>query len=266
LSRHTSLTLAVALLAASLTTTAASAGTSFPGVNIRWDHCFGDSGAANKLFACDANVGTERLVVSYGLPDDLPSVSGTEIVVYFVSATAAFPDWWQMKNAGTCRQTALSLSLTPPPGSANCLDWSQGAASGGIGAYGTNFAGQMQLSIVTAVPPSALQDLVAGTEYFAGTIQISHAKTVGAGACGGCDTPMCIVLGSIHVTTPVLANSIVLFDGANGQASQIASWQSATTQNLVTTCHMGCFASFDCVATITPTHNSTWGAVKALYR
>jgi hypothetical protein len=267
LSRHTALTLAITLLTGSLTAaTVASAG---PGVNIRWDHCYGDSGVANKSFACDTNLGTERLVLSYELPEDLASVSGTEIIVYFRSAAPAFPDWWQFKNTGSCRQTALSFSMTPPTGSANCLDWSQGAASGGIGAYNSPTflpAGEVELSAAVAVPPSALQDLVAGTEYFAAMLQISHAKTIGAGACGGCDAPMCIVLGAIKVTTPVLANDIVLLDGANGPASQIASWQSATTLNLVNSCHMACVASFDCVPTSTPTRNSTWGAVKALYR
>jgi hypothetical protein len=77
---------------------------------------------------------------------------------------------------------------------------------------------------------------------------------------------MCIVLGTINVVTPVLGNNIRLIGSTNGPSSQIASWQSATTLNLDVNCHMGCFASFDCVATSTPTRNSTWGAVKALYR
>jgi hypothetical protein len=241
----------------------ASAG---PGVNIRWDHCYGDGGVANKAFACDTNVGTEQLVLSYELPEDLASVSGTEMLVYFQPASPALPDWWQLRNPGTCRQAALSFSMTPPAGSANCLDWSQGAASGGIGAYTPDFLGKLRLAAALAVPSSALQNLVAGTEYFAGTIQISHVKTVGAGACGGCDTPMCIVLGTINVVTPVLGNNIRPIGSTNGPSSPIASWQSATTLNLDVNCHMGCFASFDCVATSTPTRNSTWGAVKALYR
>jgi hypothetical protein len=259
--------LALAILAITLAS-AASDAVSAPGVNIRWDHCYGDSGVANKLFACDTNVGSEQLVVSYELPADLPDVSGAEIVVYFQPASVAFPDWWQFKSAGTCRQLALSFSLTPPTGSANCLDWTQGAAVGGIGAYAPDFAfpGQMKLSAALAVPPSALQNLVAGTEYFTAALRITHVKTVGAGACGGCNVPVCIVAGHITVTTPVAANDIVLVDGANGQASQIASWQSATTLDLISSCHMSCNASFSCVPTSTPTRNSTWGAVKALYR
>jgi hypothetical protein len=237
-----------------------------PGVNLRWDQCYGDSGAANKLFACDTNTGAERLVVSYELPADLPSVSGAEISIYIEAASATLPDWWQYKNVGSCRLTALTFSPALPPGSANCADWGQGGASGGLGAYTLEAPARAVLKAATAVPPSGLHDLFAGTEYFAAAFQISHVKTVGTGACGGCDVPVCIVLGQVNVVTPVLANNILMVNGANGQASQVASWQSATTLNLVNGCHMACTTTFDCVATITPTRTSTWGAVKALYR
>jgi len=237
-----------------------------PGVNIRWDNCYGDSGVANKLFACNTNTGAENLVLSFQLPSDLPSVSGEEMVVYFEAATPALPDWWQFKNAGTCRLTALTLGAAPPPGTVNCLDWSQGGATGGIGAYTLGSPAKATLTAVAAVPGSSIQDLSGDTEYFAASLRISHVKTVGTGACGGCDVPVCIVFGHINVTTTILANNIIMTDGANGQASQIASWQSATTLNLVSTCHMSCNALFDCVPTSTPTRNSTWGAVKSLYR
>ena len=39
----------------------------------------------------------------------MPSVAGEEIFVYFEAAAPALPDWWQFKNAGTCRLLALTL-------------------------------------------------------------------------------------------------------------------------------------------------------------
>ena len=49
---------AVALLLPLLSLAApALAGTSPPGVNLRWDQCFGDGGAWNKDFACNINTG-----------------------------------------------------------------------------------------------------------------------------------------------------------------------------------------------------------------
>ena len=240
-----------------------------PGVNIRWDNCFDDSGVANKLFACDTNTGAENLVLSFQLPSDLPSVSGEEMVVYFEAATPALPDWWQFKNAGTCRLTALTLGAAPPPGTVNCLDWSQGGATGGIGAYTLGSPAKATLTAVAAVPGSSIQDLSGDTEYFAASLRISHVKTVGTGACGGCDVPVCIVFQSLNVVTPVSANNRKLFHGANWQGSQIASWQNAYATNVTLTCNQfgGCETSFGCVAyDPTPTRASTWGAVKSLYR
>src|SRR5690348_9060898 len=45
----------------------APAATTPPGMNIRWDHCYDDGGTANKLFACDRNIDSERLVCSFVL-------------------------------------------------------------------------------------------------------------------------------------------------------------------------------------------------------
>src|SRR5262245_14218167 len=52
-----------------------------PGVNLRWDNCFADGGVQNKAFACDTNVGLERLVASIELASPMLDVSGMEIIV-----------------------------------------------------------------------------------------------------------------------------------------------------------------------------------------
>src|SRR5262245_25335510 len=59
----------------------ANAAVSPPGVNIRWDQCYIDGGPANKTFACNTNVGTDRLMLSFVLDAPMSDVSGMEIVV-----------------------------------------------------------------------------------------------------------------------------------------------------------------------------------------
>lgn len=240
------------------------------GVSLRWDNCTSDGGVANKTFACDTNTGSERLVMSFVLGSDMVQVSGTEIRLFIVPASATLPSWWEFKNAGTCRTTALTLSFAPPSG-VTCADWSNGIVSGGIGSYTNSLIpapNGVQLLLAAAVPPTALADLFADQEYLAGTLVISHAKTVGAGACGGCDQPVCIVLDRLNVTTPVLANNVFLFGPAFGAGGDFAHWQNGQETNTGTTCgqNSGCSHQFSCQLSSTPTRASTWGAVKALYR
>jgi len=136
-----------------------------------------------------------------------------------------------------------------------CQDWQQGASVGGIGAYqstGGVFPGldsrHRRMKIALAVPPYALADLVANTEYFSCDIVINHLKTVGTGACGGCSGSVCLVLTSINVTTPVLANNVLL-GGGTTPGSDMAHWQGTNA---------------DC--RVVPVLNRSWGQVKALYK
>lgn len=69
----------------------AMAGLSPPGVNIRWDSCYGDGGIQNKVFACNTNLGNDRLVLSFELDTPVAGVIGNEIVVDIASASASLP-------------------------------------------------------------------------------------------------------------------------------------------------------------------------------
>lgn len=99
-----------------------------------------------------------------------------------------------------------------------------------------------------AVPPDSLMDLQADTEYFSFNLVIDHAKTVGAGACGGCAGSVCLLFQTINITTPVLANNIFI-GNATTPGSNMAHWQGTGA---------------DC--NLVPVKNRTWGEVKALYR
>jgi len=241
-----------------------------PGVNLRWDQCFSDGGVQNKMFACDTNLGSERLVISFVLGSDLSQVSGNEVVLQIQSASATLPSWWLMKNVGTCRPSSLAFAPAIQAGAANCVDWGAATKAGGIGAYSIGFYGanSVRVSVAVAVPPTDLANLVADQEYFSGALTINHAKTVGTGACSGCDQPVCIVIEQLLVTTPVLENNVRVVGGASAPNSEFARWQNAAETNVTFECHVmsGCTHTFACVDAATPTRGSTWGAVKSLYR
>lgn len=273
--------LCIAALTLLASTRPSLAATSAPGLNLRWDRCYGDAGVWNKNFACDTNSGTETLVASFELAEDYATVSGLEGNIDLASETTALPAWWEFKSVGTCRTTSLGMGFTLPPGSTACQDWSNGQAAGGIGAYvNAGFFGSLnsrRIRFAIAVPPGGLQDLRGGQEYFVARITINHAKTVGTGACGGCLTPVCIVFSGLIVDTPTTAlNTLLrLSRGANYAGSQYATWQNGYPLDIQHDCDVfrapsncsGPTTSFTCVlATPTNSHGSTWGAVKALYR
>ena len=237
-----------------LTATVASAA----GVGIRWTECIGDGGLLNRNFACNVNTGSNVLVGTFQLgAAGLLHTSGEEIVIDLGSASATLPAWWQFKNAGTCRAGSLAIGNAPPASAAICLDWAGGLSGGiGVGAYNIGARGANTARIVAAgaVPPDALQDLGGGQEYFAFTITINNLKTVNS--CAGCQTAVCIVFNSLNMTTPVLANNVLLSGPSNGTDADFCTWQGGA--GVVVGGTPGCGAA-------TPTKNATWGAVKSLY-
>lgn len=122
-------------------------------------------------------------------------------------------------------------------------------------AWGSNSA---RVEILTATPCCLIADLFSQQEYFALRLRIDNTKTVGTGACAGCDVPVCIVLQSIKLSLigrPEVTR--VLTSPLNGTDSHYATWQGGGSPT--TSLGTGCPAA-------TPTRRGTWGGVKALYR
>lgn len=243
-----------------LTATVASAA----GVNLNWGACYGDGPVTgNRNFACNTNVGSNPMVASYVLPHDVLAVSGNEIVVDLAASAPTLPAWWQLFTAGNCRAGAsLTGNVIYGGPGVGCTDYWAGAGAGGvaaykIGLYGPN-TGRMILAF--AVPASSISSQAGGVEYFSCNIGVTNAKTVGSTGCAGCQTQVCLVLNSIKVTTPtpLAGTDVVLTGGADAANSNFITWQGATV-NPTTNLGTGCPAA-------TPTHNATWGSVKALYR
>jgi hypothetical protein len=249
----------VILLCGTLLAFSATIASAAQGVNLRWQACFGDGGTLNRAFACTANTGSSLLVGSFEMGADLPSVSGNEVVIDLAADGPVLPDWWQFRNAGTCRTTSLSFNTTISGAAVNCVDWGNGLSVGGIGAYIVGGGGPNTARIVAAaaVPSSSLSDLFGGTEYFSFNAVINYQKTIGAPSCAGCQVPVCLVFNSLNLTTPVAANNRKLTGPTNGTDSDFATWQGGG--NPASGRGNGCPAA-------TPTRNSTWGSVKSLYR
>jgi len=222
------------------------------GVRLSWQTCGGDGLVQNRTFACAANTGNSSIVGSYQLDADILQVNGDELVVDLIAQTApTLPDWWTFVTAGTCRQA--SLSIAAHDGTA-CPDMFGLQASMNIAAYqldranGGNPQGTARILCVNAVQTSLIVDLTAGQEYGIARWTINNAKTVGTGACAGCTVPVCIVFNSANITTEGGISDTKLTTALNPGENMI-TWQGVGA---------------DCNAV--PTRNTTWGAVKSLYR
>ena len=225
------------------------------GVNFSWDACTPEGGVQNKTFACSTNTGTRTMYGSFVLADDQPNFVGVEIRVDISVQTDSLPAWWQFFNAGACRQTALSLNFLfgNDPGT-SCTDPWSGQATGGIGAYHTFWTtpqvpggdgNAAQIVIAAAVPSTTPVPLTANTEYYCFKLVLSNAKTVGTGACGGCSTPVCIVLSQVSA----VQNDNSQESLTDPITSNILTWQSASN-----------------CAGANAAQNVTWGQIRSVLR
>ena len=219
------------------------------GVNLSWDDC-GIHGTVNKAFACNTNTFEGVIIGSfqptYG-PFELTALSAR---VDLKSGGSALPDWWQFKNARSCRQTALAASASFTTGTYSCEDPWLGQAAGGLASYSPNRWNDpraVHMDIIFALPSTMPTHIESPNEYLGFMLKISGAKTVGTGACPGCATPVCIVwnwLGLSGTNSTYIHTSYTL-------DHNYVTWQGGTVVG-------GCPAA-------TPASNRTWGSLKSLY-
>ena len=244
----------VLLLCGAMLALTAAVASAQGGINLAWSRCYGEQVAVtNRTFACTTNSGTNLAVASFIPPADVAALNGNELVFDLQSSTATLPAWWAFKNTGTCRLSSLTVNFTTNASDVVCVDEFAGAGAGGIGAYNIGYGGnpaRARLTVAIAVPASAIAIVTAGTEYFAMNLAINNLKSTGTGSCAGCLTPVCLVFNSIKLTQPVGLGDTTIGNPAGGN---FVTWQG------------GAIGGGGCPAA-TPTHNTTWGAVKSLYR
>ena len=234
--------ISVALLALMACTASAA------GLDLFWNDC-PPIGSPNEAFACNTNTGVQTLVGSYFPPAGMVAVNGNEMVVDLQISAATLSPWWNMGTASGCvgRTGTPTASFDFTLGPFNCTDYWAGQASGGIsyqpGVGGPNRA---RILMICAIQENLAGPMDPNTETYSFKCAISSARTVGTGACAGCTDAACIVLNSIKLTQNPGNPSATI---TNPAVSNIARWRGGLA---------------DC--SVTPTKNSTWGSVKALYR
>ena len=187
----------------------------------------------------------------------MTGVTAAEIILQLQAAAPTLPPWWDLFIQGACRMNGLSANNTFDVNDTACEDWGHGNLFVFLATYCTSAAqcvdfpaspNQARIKLVEAVPSQFPQDLVGAQPYFSFNLVINHQRTVGTGACAGCDVPVCIVLNSINVIAGTVENRFISNPSAPG--GNFVSWQGGGP---------GCPAA-------TPTRNATWGAVKGMYR
>lgn len=227
------------------------------GLDLSWDGC-GTAGVANKNFACSYNYWSEYLVLSAAFPAGIPVGDSPNFTadVSFIASSGSLPSWWSVSGTGACRPNAIIARGYEPPGGLGAC------AAGYIGDGGNvsltwsadpRMTGRRNLVIRNPVVQGAGGTLhTPGPERHLCTLEISHVKSTGVGLCNGCSTPVCIVFNSLLVTG-VNAPYPPLVYIVNPLHRNFVTWQGGT--NGIAICPAA-----------TPTHNSTWGSLKSLYR
>lgn len=249
--------LIIGVLLASTSTIASAAG-----INMSWQDC-GTGGTANRTFACNTNAGVANdLWLSFDPPHcadpgcpggALPAVVGVNTSIDLQSLSPNLTAWWQFKNTATCRLASLLAPGALVSVSGTCADTWQSGDAPGIAAYLTSAnsgLGPNRARILgsNAVGSALAAQTAPGTEYYAMTVRINNAKTVGT-ACPGCNDPVSMTLNEVLIgQQPGTPGESPLVTTARD--NNCVSWQGGIPN--------GCLA--------TPTRNRTWGQVKSLYR
>ncbi len=226
------------------------------GLNLSWDGC-GAAGTANKNFACSYNYWSEYLVISAAFPAGLPVGNSPNFTanLAFVPGSGSLPSWWSVSGTGACRPNAiLPRGYEPPGGLGACAAGYIGDGGNVSLAWSSDPLVSGRRNLVVSNPPAigaggTLE--TPGPERHLFTLEISHAKSTGAGLCNGCSTPVCIVLNSLTVTS-VYAPYTPLVYITNPLQRNFVTWQGGTSGMAI------------CPAA-TPARNSTWGSLKSLY-
>jgi len=224
------------------------------GFNLTWGTgCWRDNPATLSTSACDSDAGSVSFTVSFLSPVSTSVFYGIEAWLDLQSDTPELPDWWQLTGPGGCRQGSLAVSFDASATPGGCADPWQGRelvfnyvnwSTAAFPRYGDILAANRAKLYVRHIVAANGVPLPGGVEYYGFTVTISFAKTVGAGACGGCSTPVTIVLNRVNV---VGSNFFSLTTSLDNQCLR---WQAGG----VTPC------------SATPTRSSTWGMLKSLYR
>lgn len=243
----------IAVLAPALLALAAPASAA-EGLFLTWGDCaLGGAGTSNSLIPCNVDA---QLYVAFSLGQAVDQVLGIEAVVDLQSASDPLPDWWHFELAGAstaagCRAGHLSASRDFTA-AATCVDpWVATTGDALVQDYqlltprgGTNQARIRATAFVSLGAPLSLD---ATHQYYGLKLILDNANLT---ICGGCTTPVCLVLNSIWLRRPSIVGGDMLLTQPGPLGANWASWRAENTP--------------DCQSV--PVHRTTWGLLKSLYR
>jgi hypothetical protein len=241
------------------------------GVNLTWStSCWTNDPVVLKSFACNTNASKSWAMTASFMPDaDVTDFVGIEMWLEGLSYLTTLPDWWKVGSCGA--RTASFHADKSGAADEVCVDWaSAGVCEEFTYTWDTNRAHVYAAAVLDTNHPA---ELLAGVEYYAGTVQIQNGATVGTGSCGGCSTGMKWGLAEIDVLQRDGTRTRLTYPLGGG--NQCIDWQST---GAFVGCTPICVVPF-CVA---PSRNSlatltapcqpvrarasTWGSIKSLYR
>jgi hypothetical protein len=224
------------------------------GLALGWNDCL-NNGAGNSVqgFACNTELGSHLLYCSLVAPQPVDSVLGVRIVIDLQMDSASMPDWWRV-DPGGCRDGALQADVNfgALP---TCRNMWLNTPSGGFESYTVGMprggANQARLELSFAVPSNQALSLNDVDMYYVARVVLSDASTT---LCTGCSTSTCLVLNQITLLRPprppgAPSADVVITNPFQGTSSW-AGWQAMSAGSCQSV----------------PVRNSTWGAVKSLYR
>jgi len=235
------------LIVGALLTVSAPLALAAPGTRIAWNDCGGPKTVSST---CASNFEVQKVLQgTYELPASGATVAGNDIVLDAADATGApLTCWWNMVPSNAPRAAGYDMIFTNP---VSCPDYWGSVAGGPTGGVGSSSSGNRIRFIGTvAINEAFAQPLPGGVPFYSFSWRLKFANTTG-GTCPGCaNTNMQINLQEIIVTQPTGGGPSVHMAADPTDVQPCAKFQSAVTS---------CSAA-------TPTRNSTWGQVKALYR
>lgn len=221
-------------------------------LHLRWNECALGGGLAQRVSGCNNPLAVEHLLAGFELSAAVDSVVALEIVIDVVVESASLPSWWQFQPGG-CNAGALTASADFS-GFGACADpfesqavalvqtWAPGQPRGA--------SNTSRLIVTSSVLASQRANLGPATPYYAADVRFAHSRSSGAGVCSGCPVPGCLVLNSVQLIRHPGAVPASVFVQASGSGSpNWAAWQGSFSE-----------------CALVPARNTTWGAIKSLYR
>ena len=217
------------LLTLSLSTPALASG-----VDIAWDNCLGEPGAVSlKSFACGTNAGQETMWVSFESSQPATTMGTLEVAIRFQTRSGvALPVWWDFEDFASCRRGALSVDPEPPFETPICTRPTGGSTMPPFVVDRLDYqfpsvdVGTMVVITHVGAP------LIANQRYLACRFLLTHVKT---SQCAGCSELASVTVAGVRVANMTITNAIT---------QNVALWQAGATG----------------------TRNTSWSALKRLYR